>query len=98
MSYHPTDLVVAEWSAAVVYDLPSGAASIRKILEHANVQLLELRHYDDVVTWLLSDVCRSLETRSCFLARWKLDREAERLGAMRLDVRDLTLITPQVSE
>ena len=43
----PTDLIVAGWSAEFVYDLPSGAASIREILEHANVQMLELRHYDE---------------------------------------------------
>lgn len=90
MSYHPTDLVVAGWAAALVCDTPSGAASTLEILEHANIQLLELRHYDDVLTRLLSDVYRSLEQRSGFLARWRLAREADRLGTMRLDVQELT--------
>lgn len=90
MSYYPTDLVVAGWAAAVVYDTPSGAESTLEILEQANIQLLELRHYDEVLTSLLSDVYRSLEERSGFLARWRLAREADRLGTMRLDVQELT--------
>ena len=90
MSYYPTELVVAGWAAAVVYDTPSGAASTLAIMEHANIQLLELRHYDDVLTRLLSDVYRSLEERSGFLARWRLPRDADRLGTMRLDVQELT--------
>lgn len=52
--------------------------------------MLELKHYDDVLTQLLSDVYRSLEQRGGFLARWRLAREAERLGTMRLDIRELT--------
>jgi hypothetical protein len=90
MSYYPTELVVAGWAAAVVYDTPSFGASTLDVLEHANIQLVELRHYDDVLTRLFSDVYRSLEKTSGFLARWRLAREADRLGTMRLDVQELT--------
>lgn len=90
MSYHPTDLIVAGWEAAVVFDSPAGAGPTLTLVEQANIQLLELKHYDDVLTRLLSDVYGSLEKRSGFLARWRLAREAERLGTMRLDVRELT--------
>lgn len=89
MSYYPTDLLVVGWTAALVYDTVEGAAPIIQLLEYANTQLLEFRHYDDVLTRLLADVYRSLENRAGFLARWRLAREAERLNTIRLDVREL---------
>ncbi len=90
MSYQPTDVVVVGSETAVVSDTPSGAGPTLEILEYANIQLLELKHYDEVLTKLLADVYHSLETRTGFLARWRLARAAERLGMMRLDVRELT--------
>jgi hypothetical protein len=90
MSYYETDLVVAGWSAALIYDTPEGARPTIQLLEYANTQLLEFRHYDAVLTRLLADVYRSLEKGTGFLARWRLAREAERLNTIRLDVRELT--------
>ena len=42
-------------------DTPSGAVPTLEILEYANIQLLELKHYDEVLTKLLSEVYSSLE-------------------------------------
>jgi hypothetical protein len=90
MSYCETDLLVVGWTAAVVYDTPEGAAPTIQLLEYANTQLLEFRHYDARLTRLLSDVYGTLDRGSGFLARWRLAREAERLNTMRLEVRELT--------
>ena len=90
MSYYDTDLLVLGWTAAVVYDTPDGTAPTVQLLEYANTQLLEFRHYDAVLTRLLSDVYRTLDRKGGFLARWRLAQEAERLNTMRLDVRELT--------
>jgi hypothetical protein len=90
MSYYETDLLVAGWSAALIYDTPEGAYPTIQLLEYANTQLLDFRHYDAVLTRLLTDVYRSLEKGTGFLARWRLAREAERLNTIRLDVRELT--------
>ena len=90
MSYYENDLVVTGWSAALVYDTPEGAAPTIQLLEYANTQLLEFRHYDAVLTELLGRVYRSLERRGGPLARWRLAREAEWVNAIRLDVRELT--------
>jgi hypothetical protein len=89
MSYYENDLLVVGWSAALVYDTPEGAAPTIRLLEYANTQLLEFRHYDAVLTGRLSEVYRSLE-RGGFLARWRLARDAERVSTIRLDVRELT--------
>ncbi len=89
MSYYQDDLLVVGWSAALVYDTPEGAASTIRLLEYANTQLLEFRHYDAVLTDLLSEVYGSIE-RGGILARWRLARDAERVSTIRLDVRELT--------
>jgi hypothetical protein len=89
MSYYDSDLLVVGWTAAFLYDTPEGAAPTLQLLEYANTQLLEFRHYDAVLTRLLAGVYDSLERGTGFLARWRLAREAERLSTIRLDVREL---------
>ncbi|MGI8991884.1 MAG: hypothetical protein ACR2I2_20170 [Bryobacteraceae bacterium] len=90
MSYYPNDLLVAGWSAALVYDTADGAAPTIQLLEYANSQLLEFRHYDHVLSQLLDRVYDSLSSGTGFFARWRMAREAERLSAMRLEIRELT--------
>jgi hypothetical protein len=90
LSYYPSDLLLVGWVAALVYDTPAGAAPTIQLLEYANAQLLEFRHYDDVLTPVLEHVYKSLEHRGGFLRRWRMAREAEKLNTLRLDVRELT--------
>ena len=90
LSYYPNDLLVVGWVAALVYDTASGAAPTIQLLEYANTQLLEFRHYDDVLTRVLEQVYKRLERRGSFLRRWRMAREAERLNTLRLDVTELT--------
>lgn len=89
MSYYPKDLLVVGWVAALIYDTPEGAAPAIQLLEYANAQLLEFRHYDGVLTEVLAHVYKSLEQRGGFLRRWGLAREAERLNTLLLDVKEL---------
>ena len=90
LSYYDTDLLVVGWSAALIYDTPEGAAPTIQLLEYANTQLLEFRHYDGSLTDLLSGVYRTLEQRGGLLKRWRFAREADRLNTIRLDIRELT--------
>ena len=90
MSYYESDLLVVGWTAAFVYDTLEGAVPTIQLLEYANTQLLEFRHYDAVLTDLLAAVYRSLERGTGFLARWRMAHEAEHLNTIRLEVRELT--------
>jgi hypothetical protein len=90
ISYYPNDLLVVGWSAALVYDTVEGAAPTIQLLEYANSQLLEFRHYDHVLSERLGRVYDSVSTGKGFFARWRMAREAERLSAMRLEVQELT--------
>lgn len=90
MSYYPGDLLVVGWTAAFLYDTAEGAAPAIQLLEYANTQLLEFRHYDEVLTRRLAEVYQVLAQGTGPLRRWRLAREAERLNSIRLDVRELT--------
>ncbi len=90
LSYFPGDLLIAGWSASLIYDTAEGAASTIQLLAYANSQLLEFRHYDHVLTLLLAQVYDAVSRGTGFLGRWRMAREAERLNAIQLDVRELT--------
>jgi hypothetical protein len=89
MSYYPCDLLVVGWVAALLYDTPSGAQPTIQLLEYANTQLLEFRHYDEMLTRVFERVYDMLEHRGT-LRRWRMAGEAERLNTLRLDIMELT--------
>ncbi len=89
LSYYPHDLLVVGWVAALVYDTADGAAPTIDLLEYANSQLLEFRHYDEVLTGVLADVYKVIEKKRSRFARWTTVREAEKLNTVRLDYREV---------
>jgi len=90
LSYSPADLIVAGWTAALVYDTASGADATVQLVEYANTQLLEFRFYDDHLSRTLGDVYRLLDEGTGFWRRWRLSGEADRLNTVRLEVQELT--------
>ena len=90
ISYYPNDLIVVGWNAAFVYDSIAGAQTAMQLLEYANTQLLEFRHYDDLLTRELEGVYDSLGGRTKLIHRWRLPREASRLLTLLLEVGELT--------
>src|SRR5215469_7531685 len=90
MSYYPNDLAVLGWNAAFVYDSLAGSETTMQLLEYANSQLLEFRHYDDLLTRELARVYDSLGKNTTLIGRWRLPREASRLQTFLLDVTELT--------
>ncbi|HXY50553.1 MAG TPA: hypothetical protein VEI01_13955 [Terriglobales bacterium] len=90
ISYYASDLAVIGWNAAFLYDSNVGAETGIQLLEYANSQLLEFRHYDELLTRELEDVYDFLEQgRTGLFARWKLARAASRLHTVWLDVNEL---------
>jgi len=89
LSYYPNDLTVIGWHAAFIYDTPAGGQTAIQLLEYANSQLLEFRHYDELLTRELADVYRTLDRGSGAIRRWRLAREAVRLQTVALDVIEL---------
>jgi hypothetical protein len=89
-SYYPNDLAVIGWNGAFLYDTASGAETAIQLLEYANSQLLEFRHYDELLTRELESVYASLDKGTGMLARWRLARDATKLHTVLLDVSELT--------
>ena len=90
ISYYANDLAVIGWNAAFLYDSASGAETAIQLLEYANSQLLEFRHYDDFLTEELERVYTLLDEATGIFARWRLARSATRLHTILLDVAELT--------
>jgi len=91
LSCYDTDLLDAGWAAAFVYEPRPPALVTMQLLEHANAQLLEFRHYDAVLDGLLKRLYKVMERGGGGRFRkWSMARQAERLNAMRLEVMELT--------
>jgi hypothetical protein len=89
-SYYPNDLAVIGWNAAFLYDSEAGAETAIQLLEYANSQLLEFRHYDELLTRELATVYAALDNGTGMWARWRLARAATALHTVLLDVNELT--------
>src|SRR5215469_9312764 len=90
ISYYSNDLAVIGWNAAFIYDSTAGAETAIQLLEYANSQLLEFRHYDELLTEELDRVYTLLDEGTGIFARWRLARSATRLHTVLLDVAELT--------
>jgi hypothetical protein len=90
ISFYPNDLAVIGWNAGFLYDTPAGAESAVQLLEYANSQLLEFRHYDVLLTQELESVYSSLEKGRGFFRRWGMARSASKLYRGLLEVMELT--------
>jgi hypothetical protein len=90
ISYYENDLAVIGWNAALLYDSNAGAETAIQLLEYANSQLLEFRHYDDLLTGILEGVYGRLEEQRTVLAQWRMARAARSLHTVLLDIGELT--------
>jgi hypothetical protein len=91
ISYYPNDLAVISWNGAFLYDSTAGAETVIQLLEYANSQLLEFRHYDELLTRELQSVYDFMDHGSTGIwARWRTARRASRLHTVLLDVDELT--------
>ena len=90
ISYYANDLAVIGWNAALLYDTSAGAETAIQLLEYANSQLLEFRHYDELLTEILDGVYDSLGKKRGRLARWRMARSANSLHTVLLEVSELT--------
>ena len=90
ISYYAQDLAVITWNAAFLYDSTAGAETAIQLLEYANSQLLEFRHYDELLTEILDSVYDELEKKNSLFSRWGMARNANRLHSVLLEVSELT--------
>jgi len=74
-------------NAAFIYDTPAGAETAIQLLQYANSQLLEFRHYDDLLTHELEGVYDFLDKGIGLWSRWRTANAATKLHTVLLDGR-----------
>jgi hypothetical protein len=92
ISYLADDLVIPTWNAALVYDTPAGAQAALEILEFANSQLLEFRHYDQLLDDQLASIYARLQHPRWY-ETWigsRYTRAARQVHSLFIDVNELT--------
>lgn len=82
VSYGATDLTLVDWSAALVFD-PDGE-DVCTVLEHANVELLELRFLDRQLDAALNEAYAALSRRRWF-ALGGTGHDLRRIGRLQAD-------------
>lgn len=90
ISYYASDVAVIGWNAAFLYDSIAGAETAIQLLEYANSQLLEFRHYDELLTGILDGVYHMIDEKRGMWARWRMLSSATHLHTVLLDVGELT--------
>ena len=92
ISYLADDLVVPTWNAAFVYDTPAGSQAALEILEFANSQLLEYRHYDELLDKEMGSIYSRLKhprrRDQWFGSRYT--KAARQVHSLFIDVNELT--------
>lgn len=79
--YSQDDLAIIDWNSAIIVE-PSGSSDIPDVIEFSLCQLLEMRHYDDLLDEKLTYLYSALETKnfSIFQNNYsKLSREAAQI-------------------
>lgn len=92
LSYYATDMVIATWSSALVYDSEPGAQSSVEILEYANSQLLQFRYYDQLLDGELARIYAQLQ-KGGWRQSWpgrRYARAARHVHSLFIDVNELT--------
>ena len=91
ISYYPSDLAVIGWNAAFIYDTTVGAETAIQLLQYANSQLLEFRHYDELLTKELEKVYDFLDAGAPASGRaGGPPAPPSKLHTVLLDVNELT--------
>jgi hypothetical protein len=91
-SYYTDDLVVLTWDRAFIYE-PRRDSDVADIVEVANAQLLEMRHYDELLDAELPRMYTLIEgtkRTSSLLASRRFANLARRLSALVAEVTELT--------
>jgi len=92
LSYLADDLVIPTWNTAFVYDTETGSHAALEIFEFANSQLLEFRHYDDLLDTQLGRIYTTLQHPRWYdgITGRGYIRAARELHSLFIDVNELT--------
>jgi len=88
ISYFDDDIVFVDWTAAFIYD-PRDAVDTLEVLEYANIELLELRTYDEILDKEIDSAYSKIGPEKISILSIALDpfsKTFNRLEEVKLDV------------
>lgn len=85
-AYYRHDLVVIDWDAALVLDEPQEFTDTLYVMELANVQLGQLRTYDEVLDRVLDKAYDDVERAARVNSLGARNRKLKELRAIRMDI------------
>lgn len=88
VSYFDDDIVLVDWNAAFIYD-PRDAVDTLEVLEYANIELLELRTYDEMLDKEIDFAYSRISPEKLTILSLALDpfsKTLNRLEEVKLDV------------
>jgi hypothetical protein len=85
--YSNDDLAVIDWNSALIIE-PSGSLDIVDVIEFALCQLLEMRHYDDLLDEKLAYLYNSLEKTKFNVFHGYYNRTSKEAAKFYLDIAD----------
>lgn len=91
VSYYENDTVFIDWSSAVIIDPVSDFGDVLFIIELANLQLLEMRYYDDLLDKIIAKASDDLRSyrgglRSFFR---NPNKAARKVAQRRIEVKEI---------
>lgn len=85
--YSNDDLAVIDWNSALIIE-PSGSLDIADVIEFSLCQLLEMRHYDDLLDEKLTYLYSSLEKKRFNIFQDYYSRLSKEAAKFYLDISD----------
>lgn len=85
--YSNEDLAVIDWNSALIIE-PSGSMDIVDVIEFSLCQLLEMRHYDDLLDEKLAYLYNALEKKKYNVFQGYYDKLSKEAAKFYLDIAD----------
>jgi hypothetical protein len=95
LSYSPADFAIVTWDTALLCD-PEDTGDLRDLIEFANVQLLELRYYDNLVNRQMEKMYNDIEVASTKSSYSKVRYYREIIGTRMQLIADITEVREKI--
>lgn len=95
LSYTQDDFAIVTWDAALICD-PEDSSDLRDLIEFANVQLLELRYYDQLLNHQMTKMYSDIEAAAAKPSYRKSRYYREIIGSRMQLIADITEVREKI--
>lgn len=95
LSYTSEDFAIITWDTALLCDRED-PADLRDLIEFANVQLLELRYYDAILTRQMDKMYDDIELAETKSQYWRIRQYRKMMSTLMKFIADITEVTEKI--